>query len=188
MRNNLANSITISRILCSGCLLFCPVPSVYFYGLYLFCGFTDMVDGTVARKTKSAGAFGARLDTVADFVFFAVCFVKIYPVLHAPTWLWLWIMVIAIVKVGNAVWLFLCDRQLVSVHSGLNKAAGCLLFLFPLTLGRIPFPDSGAVICSLATVSAIHEVWHSRMARQSIAPKGLGCAHPGACGKEKNPV
>ena len=34
----------------------------------IFCGLTDMIDGTVARKTGSDSKFGARLDTVADFV------------------------------------------------------------------------------------------------------------------------
>ena len=33
-----------------------------------------MADGTIARKTKSVSELGARLDTVADSVFAAVCF------------------------------------------------------------------------------------------------------------------
>ena len=37
--------------------------------MYLFCGITDMVDGTIARKTKSVSEWGARLDTLADNVF-----------------------------------------------------------------------------------------------------------------------
>lgn len=192
MRKNLANIITISRILCSGCLLFCPVSSVYFYGLYLFCGFTDMVDGTVARKTKSSGAFGARLDSAADFVFVAVCFVKILPLIHIPTWLWIWIMTIAVIKTGNAVWILICDKKLVSIHTVLNKVTGFLLFLLPLTLGRIPSIYSSVIACFLATVSAISEVYHTRKGRLFIdetRSKGNGGrAHPGACRKGKNPV
>ena len=34
--------------------------------MYLFCGITDMVDGTIARKTKSVSETGARLDTSMD--------------------------------------------------------------------------------------------------------------------------
>ena len=74
MRKQIANIITSSRILCSICLLLSPVFSVAFYIMYLFCGITDMVDGTIARKTKSVSETGARLDTVADIVFVAVCF------------------------------------------------------------------------------------------------------------------
>ena len=87
-------------------MLFCPVSLIYFYIMYLFCGFTDMVDGTIARKTKSVSEFGAKLDTVADIVFAAVCFVKILPLIQFPTWLWIWIVIIATSKIGNVVVLF----------------------------------------------------------------------------------
>ena len=53
-------------------LLFFPVFSILFYMLYLFCGLTDMVDGTVARKIGSASEFGVKLDSAADIVFVAV--------------------------------------------------------------------------------------------------------------------
>ena len=49
-----------------------------------------MIDGTIARKTKSVSELGARLDTVADSTFVAVCFVKILPLMEFPTWLWNW--------------------------------------------------------------------------------------------------
>ena len=65
----MANIITFVRILCSIAILFCPVFSVAFYSLYITAGLTDMIDGWVARKTNTVSEFGAKLDTVADFVF-----------------------------------------------------------------------------------------------------------------------
>ena len=166
MRKQIANIITSSRILGSICLLLCPVFSFDFYMLYLFCGITDMVDGTIARKTKSASERGARLDTVADIVFVAVCFVKILPLIQFPTWLWIWIVVIATIKIGNVVWGLICNKKLVSIHTILNKATGFLLFLFPLTLSFIEPMYSSVIVCSLATVSAINEVYYTRMGRE----------------------
>lgn len=64
----MANIITSSRILCSIVLLFFPVFSPWFYVLYLINGFTDMLDGTVARRTGSVSEFGSKLDTVADSI------------------------------------------------------------------------------------------------------------------------
>ena len=46
-----------------------------------------MIDGTVARKTGAGSQFGARLDTVSDFVFVVVCSIKILPLVHVPVWL-----------------------------------------------------------------------------------------------------
>ena len=103
MKKQIANIVSSSRILLSITLLFCTVFSVCFYGIYLLCGFTDMVDGTVARKTNSVSEFGARLDTIADFLFFAVTLIKLLPVIHIPKCIWVWIVVIAIIKICNVI-------------------------------------------------------------------------------------
>ena len=58
----MANIVTSCRILCSILMLFSPAFSVQFYILYLICGLTDMVDGTIARKTNTDSEFGAKLD------------------------------------------------------------------------------------------------------------------------------
>lgn len=166
MRKQIANIITSSRILCGICLWFCPVFSVGFYIIYLFCGITDMADGIIARETRAVSELGARLDTVADIVFAAVCFLKILPLIHLPIWLWIWIVVIATIKIGNIAWGFICSKKLITQHTFLNKATGFLLFLFPLTLDLIEPMYSSAIVCSLAMLSAINEVYHTRMGRE----------------------
>ena len=165
-RKQIANIITISRILGSIYLLYSPVFSISFYIMYLFCGITDMVDGTIARKTKSISELGARLDTIADSVFVAVCFVKILPLMQFPTWLWAWIVIIAIIKIGNVVWGLISNKKLVSIHTILNKVTGFILFLLPLTFSFIEPLYSSAVVCFMATLSAINEVYHTRIGKE----------------------
>lgn len=50
MKKHIANIITSCRILCSIIMMFFPVFSIMFYIMYLLCGLTDMIDGTIARK------------------------------------------------------------------------------------------------------------------------------------------
>ena len=166
MRKQIANIITISRILSCIYLLLCPVFSISFYIMYLFCGITDMADGTIARKTKSISELGARLDTVADSVFIAVCFVKILPLMQFSTWLWTWIVIIAIIKICNVVWVLISNKKLVSIQTILNKVTGFLLFLLPLTLSFIEPIYSSAVVCFMGTLSAINEVYHTRIGKE----------------------
>ena len=73
MKKYIANIITGSRIIFSLPLLIIPLSSAWFYVLYLFCGLTDMIDGTIAKNTNAVSSFGSNLDTVADFIFMAVC-------------------------------------------------------------------------------------------------------------------
>ena len=68
MKKYIANVLTACRILGSILLLFFPVFSVAFYIIYIFCGVSDMIDGTIARKTNSISKFGSKLDTIADLV------------------------------------------------------------------------------------------------------------------------
>ena len=166
MRKYIANIITGSRILSSVYLLFCPVFSISFYIIYIFTGITDMVDGTIARKTNSISEFGARLDTAADSVFAAVCFIKILPLLQLPAWLWTWIAMIAIVKIGNVAWGLIFNKKLVSIHTILNKVTGFILFLLPLTFSFIEPLYSSAVVCFMATLSAINEVYYTRIGKE----------------------
>ena len=157
MKKHLANIITGLRIIGSVVLLFFDVPSLPFYITYLLCGFSDMIDGTVARKTNAVSSFGSKLDTVADIVFMAACAVKVLPMIHLPVWLWIWIAVIAIIKFANIVLGFVLRKKFVVYHSVLNKITGSLLFLLPFTLQFIEPTYSFVVVCSVATIVAIEE-------------------------------
>ena len=120
----MANLITGIRVLANVGLLFCPALSPSFFGLYLLAGLTDMIDGPVARKTHTATAFGAKLDTAADILFAAVCLVKLLPVLNIPLWMFIWIGLIALIKIMNIVSGFVIRKRFVSVHTPMNKATG----------------------------------------------------------------
>ena len=159
MKKHIANIITGSRIVLSLPLLLIPLTSAWFCVIYLLCGLSDMIDGTVARKTNSASEFGAKLDTVSDFVFMSVVLIKFLPHLHIPVWLWIWIGIIAMIKLGNAAWGFVRTKKLISPHTVLNKVTGLLLFLLPVTISLVDLTYTLPVVCTVATVAAMHE-WY----------------------------
>ena len=87
---SLPNILTSARIVCAALMPFFALPSTGFYVVYTFGGLTDAVDGTVARKLKLESEFGAKLDSVADLLFYAVMLLKLLPHLIRllPAWLW----------------------------------------------------------------------------------------------------
>ena len=153
----MANAITILRMAASIVLLFCPVFLPAFYTVYIIAGVSDVLDGIVARKTNTESRFGARLDTIADFMFVIVCLIKLLPILRIPAWLYAWIGIIAFIKAVNIISGFVVQKKLVAVHSVMNKATGTLLFLLPLTLPAVPLKYSAIVVCAVATFAAIQE-------------------------------
>ena len=155
--SKIANLITFIRIICSIGLLFAAVFSPAFYVLYITAGVSDMIDGTVARKTGTASEFGAKLDTVADLVLVCVCLIKLIPVLDIPVWLMIWITVIALIKVISIISGFVMHHKFVTAHTAMNKVTGIALFILPLTVSLIDLKYSGVAVCALATFAAIQE-------------------------------
>lgn len=127
-----------------------------------------MVDGTIARNTNSTSNIGAKLDTIADFVFVAVSLIKILPAIQLPKFLWIWLSVIAIIKFSNIMMGIIYKKKLISLHTIMNKITGILLFLLPLTLHFIEIKYSSVVVCSVATFSAIQEGYYIGTGREIL--------------------
>ena len=168
MTKHIANIINGCRIIGSILLLFFPTFSLAFYITYLICGFSDMIDGTIARKTNSISKFGGRLDTVADLIFVVVSLFKLVPALHIPGWLWIWGGVIAVIKICNIIWGYVSKKQFISMHTVMNKITGSLLFLLPLTVSLVELKYTAIVVCFLATFSAIQEGYYIIKGREFV--------------------
>ena len=157
MTKHIANILTGCRIFGSILLLFFPAFSLAFYVTYILCGFSDMIDGTIARKTNSTSKFGSQLDTIADIIFVVVSLFKLLPAIRIPGWLWLWGGVIAVIKISNIICGYVSKKQFISLHSIMNKVTGLLLFLWPLTISVAESKYIAIAVCSIATFSAIQE-------------------------------
>ena len=143
-------------------MMFIHMPSASFFILYMICGLSDVLDEMIARKTSTASDFGARLDTIADFMFAAVLLIKILSGIEVPVWLWIWIIIIAGIKIANIIIGVVCTKRLIVEHTLLNKITGMLLFLLPLTLFLVEFQYNAMVVCVVATFSAFQEGYYIR--------------------------
>ena len=163
----MANIITGSRILTSIALFFFPTFSPAFYALYLAGGITDMIDGTVARKTGKASEFGAKLDSIADIIFVVVCLIKLITVISIPIWLYVWIGIIALIRIINIVSGFIMQKRFVMLHTIMNKITGLMLFILPLTVPFIKIKYTAVPVCTVATFATIQEGHFIRTGREN---------------------
>lgn len=156
----IANSITAGRILGSLCMLLTPACSPGFYLCYSLCGLSDMIDGSIARATHTAGRTGAALDSIADLFFFLITLFKLLPVLIAKlpvSVLWL-IALAAVIRIGAYVAGGIRFRRFAALHTIANKVTGAALFGI---VYLIPFPHLDFVwllLCILAGISATEEL------------------------------
>ena len=158
----MANLITCVRILCGLALLFVPAFEKWFYVFYLAGGLSDALDGWTARRLGEVSDFGARLDTVADMVFFGAALIKVFTGFDFPLWIVIWVIGIAVLRILSIVAGFLSRHELVSDHSLLNKISGLFLFLIPLCIGLFPWQVVAvlvAITCVMATVASVQELY-----------------------------
>lgn len=59
-------------------------------------------------------------------------------------------------------------KKFVAEHTVMNKITGLLLFLLPLTLNIIEIKYSSAIVCAVATFSAVQEGHFIRIGREIV--------------------
>ena len=99
----MANFLTILRIVFSPLLLILNPLSLSFDTLYILLGLTDILDGFIARKTKTTSKLGSILDSIGDIVFCASSFIAIYPTLELNAYISLFIAIIFMLRVVNII-------------------------------------------------------------------------------------
>lgn len=154
---HLANIITSSRIAISFALLFTKAFSPWFYILYVYCGVSDMIDGTIARRTNSQSNFGEKLDSVSDICFFAASAIKVFPLIKGRKHLMLFVCAVLALKLASIICGAVKYKRLVMLHTVMNKIVGFLLFLLPLTFSFADIKYTGFSVCTFAAVSAADE-------------------------------
>ena len=63
---DIANYLSISRIIMSIIMCFTKSFSFTFYFIYVYCGLSDTLDGYIARKNKTTSEVGEKIDSIAD--------------------------------------------------------------------------------------------------------------------------
>ena len=154
---HIPNILSASRIALCLPLLLVDAMTMPFWVLYVIAGMTDMLDGFLARRWGVESNFGARLDSLADFVFVLAVGYKLFPYLKLPAMLWMMIGFVALVKTDNAISSYVVKHKIEFLHTKANQLTGFLLFIGMMTVGQSYFIPVAWVIACIALFAAIQE-------------------------------
>lgn len=154
------NILSMLRILLSVLLL--PLIPVQpgFIVVYVLIGLTDVFDGLIARKFGYESEFGAKLDSLADMLFYMILIyiiLRLYsPIFRIPH-LAVLIAIIG-VRLINMVLTKRKYKTVVFVHTLANKLSGLVVYLVPLMIGVVR--EEMVIWCALVIplVAAIEEI------------------------------
>ena len=157
---NTADTVTSMRIVFSFVLLMLPVTSPEFILIYTLIGLTDVLDGWLARKTGTVSDFGARLDSVADLLFYGILLFQLLPTLWLalPRAVWYVVSAVLLVRVLAYTTAAVKYHRFASLHTWLNKLTGGAVFLLPYVFAVSSGVTYGWAVCFLALAAALEEL------------------------------
>ncbi|MDD8048230.1 MAG: CDP-alcohol phosphatidyltransferase family protein [Thomasclavelia sp.] len=156
--NNIANIITLFRIVFATAMLFQPPFSMIFWFCYFGAGLTDFLDGYVARKLDQKSSAGAKLDSIADLFFAVVVAVIIIKNIVFPIWIWVCIIIVAVLRIISYIIGFYKYKTFASLHTYANKATGLMIFAFPLLYYTFGLIVAGILVCIVSLLSSLEEL------------------------------
>lgn len=154
------NIITSFRLIGTIGLLFIRPFSAAFYVVYSLCGLSDILDGWIARVTKKTTEFGAKLDSVADLLFYTVMLLRIFPVLWEQLPATIWYIVAGILAVRILAYLVAAVKYhcFASQHTYMNKLTGAAVFSVPYFLSHTGDVVACFVVCAIAGLASVEEL------------------------------
>ena len=157
---NTADTITLFRVAGTILLAFLRPLSAGFFCVYTLTGLSDMLDGWIARRTKTASDFGAKLDSIADLLFYAVMLIRLFPVLWKalPVQIWYAVVGILLLRLSAYCVAAIKYRRFASVHTWLNKLTGAAVFLLPYMLAVSSGAGYSWAVCALGCAASLEEL------------------------------
>jgi CDP-diacylglycerol--glycerol-3-phosphate 3-phosphatidyltransferase len=154
------NILSILRMALSPALLLLTDNIPLFVCAYIGIGLSDILDGFIARKFRAETNLGAKLDSIADAVFFITL------LLVLSTWFTAVLMayrgfIIAIiaVRLGNILITKIKFKKIIFIHTVANKLSGFLVFTMPLVLlyTKNPFYIKAVLIFLIASAANLRD-------------------------------
>lgn len=152
--------ITIFRIIGSIVLFFMVPFETPFYVLYTLCGFSDVLDGLLARAWKVESDKGAALDSCADLLFYTVFMIRLLPILQneLPIWGWCYLFAVLLVRMASYLTVAVKFHRFAAVHTYGNKLTGLALFMVPYMRFGLNMSQIALIVCTIAMVASLEEL------------------------------
>lgn len=132
---HLANILTVSRIIMATILLlFFKEISILFIILYTIAEFTDIIDGTIARKTGSTSHAGAVLDSIADLLLAANLVKLVFSMKLIKEKLAIWLMAALGIGMLSPIINYIKHKRIFFIHSVPCKICGAIISIVPFAI------------------------------------------------------
>jgi cardiolipin synthase len=168
------NLLTFSRIVATPFIVWGLVMNYWkaVFGLFLYAGLTDALDGFLARKLNAESIVGAYLDPIADKILFVSSFVTLFivqfPSVPLPWWfVTLVLLREAVILIGSVVVVWCRPKAVIKPSKGgkLTVTGYTILIAwlfichFASWMPRKSFTVGLVLVAALACISLMQYLW-----------------------------
>ena len=154
----LANGITVIRMICAGAIFVVSPKTITFWGAYVVGSLSDILDGFVARIFHIQSDIGAKLDSVADLMFVIALIFSLIKYFSIPSWVLISIIVMTTWRGVNLFIGYYRFRTFASIHTLLNKGVGGMVYGFPIIYLILGLTGSCILISVFAGLATLEEM------------------------------
>lgn len=169
MKRHLANIVSLSRVAGAIVLFFCKDISTLFLSVYVFCGFTDLIDGPIARRMGSSSSIGATLDTVGDVLTYLALTKILTAKKLVPSWILIWIISAGVMFGVCALISNKRFKKIYLPHTWLGKIFGGSVFVLPIAMQFMEGEIWMSVICTIASIHVL-ELFYIQLRSKTALP------------------
>ena len=157
---NLPNIISALRIAGTVWLLFMKPLSTLFLVVYVLTGVSDVADGAIARKYGTTSELGAKLDSMADLLFYTLILIRILPIMWVtlPKKIWFLVGTILVIRIISYVIAAVKYHRFSSMHTYMNKFTGFMVFGVPLAIASPIAVPYCWTVCAVAMLGTLEEL------------------------------
>lgn len=158
MKLDLPDILSLSRVVGAVLLLFTTPLSLLFLAVYGYCCITDVLDGFLARRSRSENRQGQILDSTADIVLTVCLLACLIPFLPWEGWMITWIAIIAVIRIISLGIGSMRFGQIALLHTYGNKISAFLRYLAPFLLAFVDLTPMMIVLCTITTLTSLEDL------------------------------
>ncbi|MCL2484359.1 MAG: CDP-alcohol phosphatidyltransferase family protein [Firmicutes bacterium] len=108
--------------------------SIFTITIFMVAGFTDIIDGTIARNIKGGQSnMGATIDGISDMTMVGATVIFFTPIMHYGEWVYpVWIAALCYKVAVGVFGHFRHGSKSILIHSYAMKLLGFVLFIIPI--------------------------------------------------------
>ena len=159
MKLDLPDILSLSRVVGAVLLLFTTPLSLLFLAVYGYCCITDVLDGFLARRSRSENRQGQILDSTADIVLTVCLLACLIPFLPWEGWMITWIAIIAVIRIISLGIGSMRFGQIALLHTYGNKLSAFLRYLAPFLLAFVDLTPMMIVLCTITTLTSLEDLY-----------------------------